>query len=250
MREGTIIVIQNYIIAGLKVQMDSFGRTVSQAEPYLADFEGSPDISITQSRAEALLQKQPHLTLDICEYLCTGGQFYRELLKYGGFMLHSSAVVINGYAYLFSAPCQTGKTTHTSLWCKVFGDAAVILNDDKPALRKENGVWYAYGTPWSGESTQNLNMRVQVGGICILRRGEVNEIEKCQGSQAVFPLLEQVARPSNAINRGKLLELLDDLIENVPIWLLKCNMEEEAAVLSHTVMSGEAEKRFGIKRVQ
>ena len=36
-----------YKIAGLRIQMDSFGRTVTQAEPYRAAEPGEPDIVIT-----------------------------------------------------------------------------------------------------------------------------------------------------------------------------------------------------------
>ncbi|MBE6570587.1 MAG: hypothetical protein E7658_10315 [Ruminococcaceae bacterium] len=86
----------DYLIAGLRVRMDSFGRTLSQAEPYLTHTVGDADITIT-SDPQSLKEQQPHLSLDDCEYLCTGGNFYRQLLDFGGMMLHSSAVVMDGY---------------------------------------------------------------------------------------------------------------------------------------------------------
>ena len=132
---------QDYIIAGLRVRMDTFGRTLSQAEPYLTETVGDADIVIV-SDPQQLKEQQPHLTLDDCEYLCTGGSFYRQLLLHKGLMLHASAVVMDGYAYLFSAPCGTGKSTHTDMWKAAFGDAVVMLNDDKPALKKEQDRWY------------------------------------------------------------------------------------------------------------
>ena len=160
-------------------------------------------------------------------------------------MLHSSAIVLDGYAYLFSAPCGTGKSTHTSMWQRVFGENAVMLNDDKPALKKEQGRWYAYGTPWSGKTAQNVNMRIPLGGICVLTRGEKNEIEPYSGAAAIFALLDQTVRPRVANVRGELLELLDDLMSNVPVWRLRCTPTEEAALVSHAAMSKEAHKRFG-----
>ena len=68
-------------------------------------------------------------------YLESGFQFYRKLMDYDGFMLHSSCVVVDGYAYLFSGPCGMGKSTHTQKYLNTFPDA-VIINDDKPALRR------------------------------------------------------------------------------------------------------------------
>lgn len=236
---------RDYLIAGLRVRMDTFGRTAEQAESYLTQTTGEPDIVIS-SDAEGFRQLHPHLSLEDCEYLTTGGSFYRQLIKFDGMMLHSSAVVMDGYAYLFSAPCGTGKSTHTSLWRKTFGeDRVLMLNDDKPALRLEDGRWYAYGTPWSGKTAQNINMRVPLGGICVLTRGETNEIAPFGGTMAALALMEQTARPGMVKGRGSMLELIDKLLTLVPVWKLKCTPTEEAARVSQQAMQEEAIKRFG-----
>ena len=236
---------RDYLIAGLRVRMDTFGRTEEQAEAYLTETCGEPDLCIT-SAPEELQARQPHLSLDTCEYLTTGACFYQQMLMYDGMMLHSSAVVMDGYAYLFSAPCGTGKSTHTTMWREAFGyDKVLMLNDDKPALRLENGRWYAYGTPWSGKTAQNTNMRVPLGGICVLTRGEINEIAPFGGAKAVLALLEQTTRSVNKEGRERLLELVNSLLEIVPIWKLKCTPTPDAARVSQKAMSDEAKKRFG-----
>jgi len=235
--------IYYYRIAGLLVQMDTFGRTLEQAAAYKTE-EGTPDVVIS-SAPEALQKAQPHLSMEACEYLCTGSSFYRQLLKFDGMLIHASAVVKDGFAYLFSAPCGTGKSTHTSLWRETFGeDQVLMLNDDKPALRREDGKWYAYGTPWSGKTAQNINLRVPLGGICVLQRGETNEIVPYGGAKAAFALLEQTVRPPDGKSREKLLKLLDDMMSQTPIWKLSCTPTKEAAILSHSVMSVEAQKSW------
>ena len=55
--------------------------------------------------------------------------FHRDIL-----LCHGSTVAADGKAYLFTARCGTGKSTHTRLWREVFGDRAVMVNDDKPFL--------------------------------------------------------------------------------------------------------------------
>ena len=226
-----------YKIAGLTVEMDSFGRTTEQAKPYLCQ-PAEPDIVI-RSDWKALQAQQPHLSKDDCEYLYTGAVFYRSLLLHDGLLLHSSAVVVDGKAYLFSAPCGTGKSTHTGLWLKVFGDRAYILNDDKPALRLEDGAWYAYGTPWSGKHDISANVRVPVAGICFLKRGDENVIRPFSGSKAVFAFLEQTARPPETALRENLMDLTQKLMETLPVWQLACNMDKSAAIVSYEAMSGE-----------
>lgn len=231
-----------YKITGLTVEMDSFGRTITQAEPYLTEPE-KPDIVISSDWL-SLQKDQPHLTKDECEYIATGANFYNQLLDFDGMLLHASAVILDGWAYLFSAPSGTGKSTHTTLWREVFGeDRALILNDDKPALRFEEGRFYAYGTPWSGKTDMNINRRVPLAGICMLGRGECNEIEPFAGVQALHALLEQTVRPRDAVKTVKLLGLLDKLFAQVPVWKMKCNMDPEAARVSYQAMSAVRKER-------
>ncbi len=236
--------LKHYRIAGLTVAMDTFGRTEKQAEAYISEPVENPDVEIV-GKAEAFQNKYPYLTLDESEHIYTCRVFYWHLLQFDGMLLHASAVVKDGYAFLFSASSGTGKSTHTNLWRKVYGyDRVLMLNDDKPALRLENGRWYAYGTPWSGKTDQNLNMRAPLGGICMLERAEKNEIEPFGGSRAMFELLQQTLRPGNAADRQKVLEYLGSILEDVPVWKLRCNMEEEAARVSHDAMYQAAKEKW------
>lgn len=225
-----------YEIAGLTVRMDTFGRTLKQAEPYLCEPRQTADIVIRSDR-QSVKTKNPGLSDEHCEYLASGGSFYKQLLDHEGMLLHSSAVVVDGRAYLFCAPRKTGKSTHARLWLRVFGDRAVILNDDKPALRQVDGLWYACGTPWSGKTGQNSNLRVPLAGIALMERGERNRIEPCGGIGAVRQLLEQTVRPADPALSAKLLEMVDNLLKQVPVWKLHCNMEPEAAVVAYETMS-------------
>lgn len=226
---------QYYKIAGLTVKMDSFGRIVEQAAPYLT--APCPDAQIViKSSWQEMKERYPGCPDDLGEYMATGSSFYRQLLDYDGMMLHSSAVVVDGQAYLFTADSGTGKSTHTRLWLEKFGDRAFILNDDKPALRLEADGWYAYGTPWSGKHDISVDTRAPVAGIAILERGEVNSIEPFGGIAAIRAILMQANRPRDKAYREKLLELLDKLITQVPIWKLRCNMDLEAAEVSYRAM--------------
>lgn len=220
-----------YSIAGLTVSMQPQGRTARQAEPYLCTDEKQPDLTIPWG-GELLHQQHPHLSLDDCSYLASGAAFYQQLLLHDGMLLHASAVVMEGRAYLFSAPSGTGKSTHTQLWQQVFGDRARILNDDKPAIRWEDGQFYAYGTPWSGKHDLSFSGRFPLQAICLLERGQENKISKCDPQEVIFSLADQTFRPASAMLMDKLLSLLDCLLRQVPVYKLQCNMEPEAARVS------------------
>lgn len=227
-----------YKIADLTVSMESFGRTVEQALPYEIQEADTIDFHIV-SNWEKNKKNYPGFSDEDGEYVGTGYCFYKNLLNFQGFQFHSSAVVLDGRAYLFSADSGTGKSTHTQLWLQEFGDRAYILNDDKPALRYVDGAWYAYGTPWSGKHDISVNTRVPVAGIAMLHRGENNTIIPFSGPEAIAQILKQCNRPRAMEYRIKLLELLDLLLREVPVWKLCCNMQPQAAHISYEAMSSK-----------
>lgn len=236
-----MMMYQNYNICGLGVQCDFRYNTMrSRSEKYLCGEGGTVDIVIPypEQQIKELCRRESHIDADGAENMLTAEFFYKELLKFDGFMLHSSAVVVDGRAYLFSAPSGTGKSTHTSLWLEVFGERAYILNDDKPALRFfENGGVIAYGTPWSGKSDLNVNTGVPVQGICVLERAEENFILPMSDGDAAFSILNQTIRPTEESAMLSLLDYVDRLVRTVPVWRMGCNISPEAAHTAYNAMS-------------
>jgi hypothetical protein len=155
------------------------------------------------------------------------------LLKHDILMLHGSTVAVDGKAYLFTAPCGTGKSTHTRLWREVFGDRAVMVNDDMPFLCMSADAVLAYGSPWSGKHGLATNICVPLQGICLLHRGANNEIHRVED----LDLDQQAHMPDDPILHEKAMQLLDQLRRSVPLWEMYCNKEPEAAKIAHTAMS-------------
>ncbi len=231
-----------YDIAGLKVNMNlRFPFTLDRAKAYLVGEDtDTPDITVEVTDKE-LEQWIKHFRsdefADQYEYMLAGGSFYRQLLDFDGMLLHASGVVVDGKAYLFSAKSGTGKSTHTELWLKLFGDKAYIINDDKPAIRYENGKLYAYGTPFSGKHDLSANKRAEVAGICFIERAKENRIEKISPSKSVPLMLEQTLRSSDIEFMDKLLFVMDKLLTHVSVYKLYCNMDISAARLAYETMS-------------
>ena len=228
--------MEKYQIAGLTVEMEAFGRTKKQAEPYRVDTDAPADITITCDAARVLELNPEFETLESAYYIGSGILFTWGLLRHNGTYLHSSAVMLDGKAYLFSADSGTGKSTHTEKWCRLFG--ATYLNDDKPALRLENGVWMAYGTPWSGKHDLSTPVGVPLGGIAFLRRGEENAIVPMDLKKAVVELMPQSMWKLPRELMESQLTLTDNLLRTVPIWELTCQNNDEAAIIAHQVMTG------------
>lgn len=222
-------------IAGLTVEMSPcFGRLEKNAVKYLTDGDAPADIRISLSE-EFLKEKQAqyqNLSLSDCCYCWAADTFYYQLLDFGGFMLHSSCVRRGDKAYLFSADSGTGKSTHTHLWLKAFADAEII-NDDKPAMREFGGVWHACGTPFSGKSNENVNLKIPVRAVVFLERGQENQIEPLSVKEAIPLLMKQTLRPQSPERSIRLLELLDRFFKAVPMFRLRCNMDPAAALTAY-----------------
>ena len=233
-----------YRIAGTVVDYTPGCRLMEQKMEKYRIPEGSalPEtaISFRAGFLEEKLREYPHLTGDLCEYIFAGAQFYEKLIRLNrGFMLHASAVEADRYAYLFSAPSGTGKSTHASLWARYLGpDRVHIINDDKPAVCIEEGQCFVYGTPFSGKTDLNENRRVPLRGIAILSRGQ-NRVQRIAPSQALYPLLDQMVRPRRESDMDKLLSMLDFTLKATPVYRLWAENSIEAAKTAYEGMKGE-----------
>ena len=228
-----------YQIADLLVRYDpQYPMLNTRSEQYRTaeTTDAAAWIGADAQTLENLHQIHPNLSLEECEYMQAGREFFTLLLSHDGMMLHASAVVVDGAAYLFSAPSGTGKSTHTALWLKKFGDGAFLLNDDKPALRILDGKVYAYGAPFSGKFDLSVNVRMPVQGIAFIERSETNRIVRKSGKDALYALLNQTVRPREVPLYTKLLQIIQTITEQIPIYTLYCNMDPQAADLSYEVM--------------
>lgn len=228
-------------VADVNLQIELlYKKTIKQAKDYETEFD-KPNVSIHIPRSDYEIFKKdaPYLSDEDIEYLYTGAAFYEALLHFNGFMLHSSGVVVDNYAYLFSADPGTGKSTHTSLYLKYFKDNAKIINDDKPALRLMDNDIYVYGTPWSGKTNQNINMRVPLGAIVFLERSEENWVKEITPKEAIPLILQQTIRPNDKDTMIKLLDILDTVLSKARLYKLGCNISEEAVRVSYSKIKRE-----------
>lgn len=234
-----------YKIAGLTFSLQTvYPYTHRLCENYRSDDEKNFDIVTTERDIAAEKENAPEFNDRYLESLAVYRKLCEKILSdYDGFLFHASAIAVDGNAYLFTAPSGTGKSTHASLWRKVLGERAVMINDDKPIIRKVDGAFYVYGTPWNGKHNLSTNARAKLCGICELTRGEINRIERIAPSaDYIRVLMNQSLRGGDGESMLKLLGLFDELLKTVPFYRLACNISEEAARVSYNKMNIKGEK--------
>lgn len=151
------------------------------------------------------------------------------LPEYDMLFIHGSAIRYRGKAYIFVAPSGTGKSTHTRFWRECYGDEVTVINDDKPFLAFRNDMVFLCGTPWRGKHNIGQNLEVELGGICILSRGESNCICQIDPSDAVTEIIKQTNLHEYKDNVLPALNLIDKLLKKVPVYRLSCTPTLEAA---------------------
>ena len=201
------------------------------------------DLAIVQAalRAEALEEgiRVRTFTDPFLERAAIQRKLAEYLLHCDTLLLHGSTVAVDGQAYLFTAKCGTGKSTHTRLWRQVFGHRAVMVNDDKPFLKITAEGVLACGAPWSGKHGLDTNISLPLKGICLLERGTENEIRKADAETLLPMLLAQGQEPRDPGEKERYRLLVNTLARSVPLWQMRCNKDHQAAVTAYEAMSGK-----------
>lgn len=241
-------------LADCNVAVDAlYASTRNFCGEYLTEEE--PNVAVTVSRADIELEREKSAREDEIggvpvrrfpdEYLETLAVYRKiatSLLPYDTFLFHGSAIAVDGEGYLFTAKSGTGKSTHTRLWREVFGDRAVMVNDDKPLIKISGENAIVYGTPWNGKHRLGSNISVPLKAVCILERAEENRIAPISCKDALPMLIQQSYRPSEPELLLKALSLSERLGRCVRLYRMGCNMEPSAARIAYSGMKEEERK--------
>lgn len=235
-------------LAGLPIEIHClFEQTKQFCSDYLT--EEAPLFSVTAGQEEIEYERLKSAQEDAfegipvrsfpdsyLETLAVYRQIAARLPQYDTLLFHGSVVAVEDCAYLFTAKSGTGKSTHTRLWREVFGSRAYMVNDDKPLLRIQGGTVYACGTPWDGKHRLSTNAMVPLKGLCILERDRSNHIEPISLREAFPMLLQQSYRPTEPAQLVRVLNLLEQIGQAVPLYRMGCTIDPEAARMAYRCM--------------
>lgn len=221
---------------------------INSVHPELKDFfkdylvpDASPDFSISLNENDILLEQEKsegdEFSSAYLETLAALRKLAERFPAYNRILMHGASITYNDRAYLFTAPSGTGKSTHIRLWKKFLGDDVKIVNGDKPFISLDD-VPLIYGSPWAGKENWHRNCSAPLDGICFLQRGTENSICKIEASECLPLLFKQVYLPSDSYAAGLTLELLDILLKKVPLYILTCDISENAVKCSFECLTG------------
>jgi hypothetical protein len=128
-----------------------------------------------------------------------------KLTGRNGFLLHAATVIRDGKAFVFTGRSGAGKSTVASLSPK-----GCVLTDEISLLRRENGEWRAYGTPFWGEfRAAGSNTSAPVQGIFRLVQAAENRVTSLRPLETIRALLPNVLFfSSQPVATRRLLDIL------------------------------------------
>lgn len=137
-----------------------------------------------------------------------------------GLLVHAMGFISEQKGYLFPGRSGAGKSTmaHGLLQRKGFE----LLSDDRLVVRKSDGKFRLYGTPWPGDAGIALNRSVDLSAIFFLEHDSINRIEALGKGEAVERLLSVISVPW--YEKDVLLHILascGELLNQVPAYRLR-----------------------------
>ena len=234
-----------YDIADLRVGIQNeYPYTDRFCEKYLsADQESAADLvtSVTEEDLATEREQSPKFSDGYIENICLYRAICRQLPRLNRMLLHAAILEYENKGYAFLGRSGTGKSTHTGLWLKHISGSKIV-NGDKPILEYKGGEFIAYGTPWMGKEGLGYNAGVPLKGLCFLEQAKENSVVKLTPAEAASRIFLQILFPQDEKNAALTLELTDKLVSEIPCYLLKCDVSEEAVQKSFEALTGKVYK--------
>ena len=210
-------------------------RGLPTDEPYaVVRYESNNQLRCMYIENTALLYPEMHFVWNIIG-------LEQIMLGQSSLILHASFVKWDEKGILFSAPSGTGKSTQADLWQRYMG--ADIINGDRAGIRKKDGVWKAYGLPYAGSSRIYRNESAPLSAIVVLEQAEENRIIRLGLTESIIRLLPEFSLHRwDARFMNQAMDLITEIVEHVPIYLLKCRPDEQAVQILREIIEKEEMK--------
>ena len=226
-----------------------FEDYVTDKPPVLKIAPTDADIQNMQALMDSRARRRDAPLLRYPEKLLEMNIIYRALcetlIDHDVLPIHGSALCMDGAAYVFIAPGNTGKSTHSRLWREVYGDRVWMINDDKPLLKVTDGGIMVCGFPWIDKQyAPGCNASAPLKAIVRLFRDNENHIESLSNADGFqmlltrsYPYLFRRSLPQDAACMAHSVALAKRVVCAAECYSLGCNMSPEAAIVSHDGMN-------------
>ena len=184
-------------------------------------------------REEAAGHFSIHYLQDLKDYLAGNVTLFYlaaledRMIKKGDMILHSSYILDQDKAILFTAPSGTGKSTQAHLWQDARGSQ--IINGDRALLQKGNDGWYAGGWPMSGSSGISTPHLAPIRAVVVLSQSSQNLGHRLTAEESFDSLKQEIVlRPWSSADIALVGKHLRDFCGDIPVYAYACRKDASA----------------------
>ncbi len=222
-------------IANKVIEINAFNETTKK---YCLSFlsEDEPNYVITMTRED--LENEASNSTDGKVYVNEEiSALYRKiadlLVEDNTVVFHSSAICVNGGAFLITARSGVGKSTHSRNLKQYIGEKFKYINDDKPLIKVGDGIT-VFSTPWNGKERRGSDISAPLKAVLFLNRGETNTYRKIDNKEEIYiKMLSQIYLPKEKAKREKALKVADNLLKNVNFYEINVTKDIESAKMTY-----------------
>lgn len=131
-----------------------------------------------------------------------------------GLLFHGSGIDDRGKGLAFIGPSGSGKTTMVNLWRR--RRHVTVLNDERIIIKRQNGRFWVYGTPWPGMVRDVSSRGVPLRKVFLISHADENDVIPSGLTSLVGDLLSQAFLPFwDGTALAASLAVCEELIERV-----------------------------------
>jgi hypothetical protein len=203
------------------------GQT-AQARGILRANPGWDDLTLTEQRTGA--QWMSLLNIGAGELLLR-----TKILLTDGLVFHASAIDDNGRGIVIVGHSGDGKSTQANFWVHVPG--ALVINEDRVAVRPNTSGAVCYGTPWGGRANIVRNHHVPLTALIVLEKASENDLQRLSPSASAPLLLARTFLPYwDRTLMQRAMANLNAILARVPVYRLRCRPEPGVVNLVRSVL--------------
>lgn len=145
-----------------------------------------------------------------------------------GFIVHSAGAILDGRGFVFAGVSGAGKSTMTRQFM-ANSQGLKFLSDERMIIRKVNGEYRTYGTPWPGDAKIAENDSAPLKGIFFLTKAGENGIVPLKPSLALRRLFPVVSCPWYDKERlPQVLDTCEKVVTEIPCFEFRFTPDERA----------------------
>ena len=155
----------------------------------------------------------------------------------GSLLMHAGALDYHGDAIVFCGVSGAGKSTQVTSWINQF--KAKPINYDHPCVVWNGSVPVAYGSPWGGKENYCKPIGAPIKAIVFVNKSDQDNVKELKKGEAFSLLALHNALPHIRPEMDeKFLDVVEPLVNNVPVYRQKCTKTPKAAETLYRVLYG------------